>query len=659
MRLMFPLFALSGAMAFAAAGTVPTIDESLGMKAVSGAQISPDGRYVAYLVQQANWEENDFLTQIWIAIPATGERYALTSGKKSAAGPQWSPDSRRLAFTADRDGKRQIYLISPKGGEAVALTKEENGVGGAIAWSPDGGAIAYTATGPDKAHKDRKEVYGDFEIVEHDYTMNHLWLVRVPAEVPTEAKKLPKAEALTKGEEFTVNAFSWSPDGKRIAFGGSKDPDLSSGGTETIYVVDVDGTKVRKLLEGNGPSGNPKWSPDGKEIAYTTSNGQEFFFYANRYIAVIPAEGGTPRVITKEFDEDPNLIDWAQDGIYFTASQKTAAHLFRVDPSTRAVKRLSAPDAFHVAGASFTKDHRTVAASGASPNRFAEIFVTPLTDFAPRYLTDVAAQYRDYKLATREVVQWKSRDGATIEGILLKPADYDAAKKYPLLVVIHGGPTGVDTPLMAADRTYPVERFVAKGALVLKPNYRGSAGYGEKFRALNVRNLGVGDYDDVITGVDALIARGMVDKDKVGAMGWSQGGYISAFITCYSDRFKAVSVGAGISDWMTYYVNTDIHPFTRQYLKATPWDDPEIYRKTSPITYVSRAQTPTLIQHGDQDKRVPPPNAFELHQALKDRNVPVKLILYKGFGHPINKPKQQKAVMEHNYEWFSKYIWGE
>jgi len=225
--------------------------------------------------------------------------------------------------------------------------------------------------------------------------------------------------------------------------------------------------------------------------------------------------------------------------------------------------------------------------------------------------------------------------------------------------VIHGGPTGIDTPARRADRYYPVERFAAKGALILQPNYRGSAGYGAKFRALNVRNLGLGDYQDVISGVDFLIGKGMVDRDRVGSMGWSEGGYISAFITTYSDRFKAVSVGAGISDWSTYYVNTDIHPFTRQYLKATPWDDPEIYRKTSPISYVNQAKTPTLIQHGDQDKRVPPPNAFELYQALKDRGVPVKLILYKGFGHPINKPKQQRAVMEHNYEWFSRYIWGE
>jgi dipeptidyl aminopeptidase/acylaminoacyl peptidase len=293
------------------------------------------------------------------------------------------------------------------------------------------------------------------------------------------------------------------------------------------------------------------------------------------------------------------------------------------------------------------------------PNHFAEVITASTSDFVPKIMTEVGAQYKDFKLATREVVSWKSGDGSTIEGILIKPADYDASRKYPLMVVIHGGPTGVDTPLLSADRYYPVEKFAAKGALILKPNYRGSAGYGAKFRALNVRNLGVGDYADVISGVDSLIAKGLVDKDKVASMGWSEGGYISAFITCYSDRFKAVSVGAGISDWVTYYVNTDIHPFTRQYLKATPWDDPEIYKKTSPITYVNRAKTPTLIQQGDQDKRVPPPNSYELYQALKDRGVPVKLIFYKGFGHPINKPKQQRAVIEHNYEFFSKYIWGE
>lgn len=650
--------ALFLAAALHAAG-VPTIDESLSMKSVASPQISPDGRYVAYHVTSANWEENEFVTQIWLASMVTGERYQLTSGKKSSTGPQWSPDSRHIAFVSDRDGKRQIYLISPAGGEAAQLTAEENGVS-SIAWAPDGSAIAFTSTGPDsKAMKDRKEKYGEYEVVGGDYAMTHLWLVQVPAEIPSDPKKLPKAEQLTSGTQFTVNGFAWSPDSRHIAFSAQRDPDLGSSDTEQLYVLDLADRHVRKLTTGSGPNGGPKWSPDGREIAYTTSNGSPSYYYTNRYIATIPAEGGAHTILTADFDEDANLSAWGPDGIYFTALQKTASQIFHLDPATKKVRRVSAPADFSAAGPSFTRDFRTFAATGAAPNHFTEIFTSPTGEFSPRVLTDVSAQYRDYHLAAREVIQWKSGDGATIEGILIKPAGYDPARKYPLLVVIHGGPTGVDTQVLSPDRTYPVERFAAKGALILKPNYRGSAGYGAKFRALNVRDLGVGDYADVISGVDYLIGKGLVDKERVGSMGWSEGGYISAFITCYSDRFKAVSVGAGISDWMTYYVNTDIHPFTRQYLKGTPWDDPEIYRKTSPITYVNRARTPTLIQHGDQDKRVPPPNSFELYQALRDRHVPVKFVLYRGFGHGINKPKQQRSLMEQNYEWFSKYIWGE
>jgi dipeptidyl aminopeptidase/acylaminoacyl peptidase len=227
--------------------------------------------------------------------------------------------------------------------------------------------------------------------------------------------------------------------------------------------------------------------------------------------------------------------------------------------------------------------------------------------------------------------------------------------------VIHGGPTGTSRPIAYSSTSiYPIDIWTARGALVLEPNYRGSAGYGEAFRSLNVRNLGVGDAWDVLSGVDQLIKDGLADPDRVGTMGWSQGGYISAFLTTHdSARFKAVSVGAGISDWMTYYVNTDITPFTRQYLKSTPWDDPEIYAKTSPMTYIKGAKAPTLIQHGATDQRVPPPDAFELYRGLQDLGVPSKLIIYKGFegvGHGPSKPKSSRAVMQHNLDWFDKYI---
>jgi dipeptidyl aminopeptidase/acylaminoacyl peptidase len=638
----------------AAGVQTPTVEQSLNLKTASGPRISPDGQLVAYQVQEADWTENAFKSEIWIATVNTGECYPLTHSKKSSSSPRWSPDGKRLAFLSDRDGKQQIYLIAPHGGEALPLTKGETGVSG-FEWSPDGRHIAFTAVDPEsKAQKERKEKYGDFLVVESDYTMTHLWKVAVPAE----GQKMPEPERLTQGEHLTVGGFSWSPDSKRLAFSASRDPDLGSMHTSDIYVLNLSDKSSKKIVDTQGPDRNPHWSPDGTQIAFETADAQEFFYYTNSRIAVVPAEGGKPRVLTEAFDEQPRLIAWAPDGIYFSALQKTDDHLFRLNPSTKALERISKPKQAVFSQFSLTPDFKRAAFLWGDAKTFTEVAISSLASFEPKRLSTLGEQLKGFRLASREVIAWKSIDGTPIEGILLKPADYNPEKKYPLLVIIHGGPTGIDLPLVNADRYYPVERFVAKGALVLKPNYRGSAGYGEKFRAHNVRNLGVGDYADVISGVDHLVEQGLVDRDRVGAMGWSQGGYISAFITTSSDRFKAVSVGAGISNWMTYYVNTDIHPFTRQYLKATPWDDPEIYRKTSPISYLKTAKTPTLIQHGELDKRVPIPNAYELYQGLKDRGVPVKLVVYKGFGHGIDKPKQQRAVMEQNEEWFGQYLWG-
>jgi dipeptidyl aminopeptidase/acylaminoacyl peptidase len=646
----------------------PTIDQSLETFSVSSPQISPDGKHVIYEQSQTNWDNNSFDTELWIADAANGERHLLTVRAGSSSSAAWSHDGKWIAFLSDRPaaikdspgGKRQLYVMPGDGGDAQQITKLENGVN-AFEWAPDSKRIAIAAEAPEpKAMKDRKEYFGDYHVIHADYQMAHLWVVEVPqADSAGRIAKAADPRLLTKGDDFSVDGFSFSPDGTRIAFSATRDPDLISGFSADIYTVTVPDGAVKKIVDTPGPDGNPHWSPNGKQIAYNTANGAKYFYYADQRIAVVSADGGTPQVLTTKFDEDADLLRWAPDGIYFSALQKSTSCLFLLNLTTRDIQKIEMPGSTIAGQFSFSKDFKEVAYRGAGENQYGEIYASSLPQGKPTQITHAGDQLSAFTVAHREVVRWKSGDGTQIEGVLYKPADFDAQKKYPLLVVIHGGPTGIDMPAVSADRYYPIERFVARGALVLRPNYRGSAGYGEAFRSLNVRNLGVGDYADVLSGVDYLIGQGFVDKDSVGSMGWSEGGYISAFITASSDRFKAVSVGAGISDWMTYYVNTDITPFAPQYLHATPWDDPEIYRKTSPISYIAHARTPTLIQQGSADRRVPVPDSFELRQALEDHGVPVKMVLYDGFGHPINKPKQQRAVMEENEYWFNHYIWGD
>ena len=636
---------------------VPTIDQIIELERPGAVALSPDGTKVAYTVTETNWEDNAYETEIFLADARGGEPVQLTRAKKSSSAPAWSPDGKWIAFVSDRSDKRQLYLISPAGGEARPLTNVDEGVGG-FDWSRDGTKIAFTMTDPKSdAAKERDKKYGEFDVVDQDYRMTHLHVI----DVNPSATEPAKPKRLTNGA-FTVGGFSWSPDGKSIAFDHRADPNAASSHTADISVIDADGGAVRKLVAQDGPDSRPVWSPDGTQIAFQSAMANPSFFYTNNRIAVVPAAGGAIRAVSLTFDEQPGIVEWTPKGILFTGLERTSSRLYMLDPASGQFTKITTTDGATLGSVSFTRDGSAMAMVSSSASSFPEVYVTQVAGSTGtlRKLTAFADRIKDWKVGNREMISWKSTDGTTIEGVLHKPADFQAGKKYPLFVVIHGGPTGISRPVrVQMGGVYPIEQWLAKGALVLEPNYRGSAGYGEKFRSLNVRNLGVGDAWDVLSGVDHLIAQGLVDPNRMGVMGWSQGGYISAFLATHERQpFKAISVGAGISNWMTYYVNTDIHPFTRQYLKATPWDDPEIYAKTSPMTTIKRAKTPTLIQHGEFDTRVPIPNAYELYQGLQDVGVPVKLIVYKGFNHGLNKPKAARAAMEHNMEWFEKYVLG-
>jgi dipeptidyl aminopeptidase/acylaminoacyl peptidase len=636
----------------AVSSTAQSIDDLIGLRRLSGSPaISPDGRWVAYAVRETNWTDNAYETEIWIAeAGVAGSGRALTNAKKSSLQPAFSPDGRWLAFVSDRTDTRQLYRLALGGGEAEALTSGAEGVT-AFAWSPDGTRIAYTMTDPETAAmKERKEKYGDLTHEDRDNRMANLHVV----EVATKATR-----AVTAGA-FVVGAFDWSPDGTRIAFDHRVSSDPGESSTADLSIVDVASGTVSPLVTQAGPDANPKWSPDGRQIAFQSAMAKPFHFYENGALAVVPASGGTPDSLTARFDENPSLVAWTRAGIFFSASQRTWAYLYRLDPGSRQIAMQRVRENWIGQGFAVTPAGSHAAFTASGPTDFPEVYTAPIANtLSATKLSDLGAQVAAWPKHAREVVRWKSQDGAEIEGVLHKPADFQTGRRYPLLVVIHGGPTGVSRPTPYGSASfYPIDGWLAKGALVLEPNYRGSAGYGEKFRALNVRNLGIGDAWDVLTGIDALVAQGLVDRDRVGAMGWSQGGYISAFLTTkHADRFKAVSVGAGISNWVTYYVNTDIHPFTRQYLKATPWDDAKVYADTSPMTYIKTAKAPTLIQHGDKDARVPIPNAFELYQGLRDQQVPVELMIFRGFGHGLDKPKANRAAMQQNWDWFGRYLW--
>ncbi len=659
----------------------PSFENVIALRSAGNPAISPDGRSIVFTVRSTDWKENRYDTELWLAREGEAPFQLTRTRDGSSTGARWSSDGTWIAFLADRGDERQIHVIRAAGGEAQAITHGDEGVA-SFRWSPDGTRIAYTQTEPEsKAMKQRKEKYGAFEVEDAEYRMTHLWVIDVepdpwpapaeapcPDEAPADSLDTPAAEdcarhpepqRLTEGDDFTVSGFAWSPDGARIAFEHRDDPLINSWMTADVSVLDVETGAIEPLVERPGYDGNPIWSPDGAWILFSTDAGNTTSnYYKNDQIAKIPSTGGDLFYLAEDFDENIGSLRWTPRGLFFLAWQKTTRPLFEIDPET-GTTRLVADTPRLIRSIDFSEDGNTLALLAQTATTLGEVYRTSMDDFQPEVVTAMTQQIDEWEVGTSEVISWTSEDGAVIEGVLFKPPNFDPNTKYPLLVNIHGGPTGIDYPTPIDSYVYPIPQWLAKGAVVLQPNYRGSAGYGEAFRELNVRNLGVGDAWDVLSGVDHLIAQGFVDADRMGAMGWSQGGYISAFLTTHTDRFAAISVGAGISNWMTYYVNTDIHPFTRQYLEATPWEDAEVYLKTSPMTTITQAQTPTLIQHGEFDRRVPIPNAYELFQGLQDVGVETKLIVYKGFGHGINKPKERLAATWHNWQWFARFIWGE
>lgn len=677
-----------------------TFEDVLALKSVSDAQISPDGKWVAYVVTSADMKENANDADVWLVSTSGGEPIRLTTSKKSDNQPRWSPDGKRIAFVSAREEKPQIFLISPFGGEATKLTDSKSGVQ-SFQWSPDGKRIAYVAQRDLTPEEEKKQKdKDDSQVIDQNFRFSRLWTIDVDT---------GKASELVKGE-FTVSDLQWSPDGKSIAFVTNPTPKADDGSLTDIWVIElmratsedagdlqkkvadlektlaaltIDGDRnyfrvmevrgqiaalqikidqrgrLRKLVDNEGPDSAPRWSPDGKQIAYLSrefKNGE----IGQQTLTVIAAEGGTPRQVAPTFEYQPGPPKWSPDGmtIHFNGGVRTTSQLFSVAVAGGEVKQIS--NIVGVMGpASFSKDGSVIAFTKSDTQHPDDVFVAKaLPVREPSRLTDHNPQVREFALGTSEVVRWKSKDGMDIEGIVIYPAGYVQGKRYPTVAAIHGGPAGVWTESFPGSWGNFGHVWAGKGWVVFYPNIRGSSSYGEKFLLSNLRDWGGGDYRDVQTGLDYLIAKGIADPEKLAQSGWSYGGYMTAWTLTQTNRFKAVVVGAGLTDMFSMYSTDDLQRLLVAYFGAAPWNDVEAYRRASAMTFIKQAKTPTLILHGGSDLRVPPSQAQELYMGLRQNGVPVEMVVFPREPHGLQEPRHRLDKMRREYSWCSKYVLG-
>jgi dipeptidyl aminopeptidase/acylaminoacyl peptidase len=640
------------------AGWAP--DVSMKVKGVGGVRVSPDGKRVVYTVNEAvmTAEKSEYLTSIWMSNADGTDAYQMTFGDKSSGNPDWSPDGRWIAFTSSRSGKNNLYLMRASGGEAEMITDVKSGVGG-FAWSPDGKSIAFTMADPLTADEEKNNKgKDDWRWIDENVKMNHLHVVPVikDAAGKRETRQLTKGD-YNVGSGLGGGGFDWSPDGKLIAFGHTKAPKADYWTTSDISVVDLASGQIKPLASTSAAESQPAYSPDGKWIAMAISDNPPSWAFQNR-IHLVPATGGTPKPLALTFDEQPGLIGWSADGkrIYFSETRGTTTAVSAVNVDTGAIADIDKGRAVY--GAINLNHSRTMFGMTMQNNdAAAEAFVARADGFAPAKVSSANADLPKLPLGKMEVVRWKSSDGMEIEGILNYPVNYKAGERVPLLLVIHGGPAGVFVQNFAAGPgLYPTAVFNSRGYAVLRGNPRGSSGYGRKFRFANYKDWGGGDYRDLMAGVDHVIGMGVADQNRLGVMGWSYGGFMTSWTITQTKRFKAASIGAAVTNLMSFTGTADIPGFIPDYMGAEFWDNLDVYRQHSAMFNIKGVSTPSLIQHCEGDLRVPISQGYELYNALKRQGVPVRMLMMPRQGHGPTEPKMLLKIMQTNVEWFDKMI---
>ena len=624
--------------------------DMMDMPLVQDPQLSPDGKRVAFVLFKSDWRANRPIGHIYRINTDGTDQIQLTFGERGEANPRWSPDGSRIAFLArrDNDANNQVYLLDTLGGEARRVTTHPTAPA-AIQWAPDGNAIYFAAADArtaDEREKDRlqDDVYA-FE--ETNFKHRHLWVTDLDG----------KTRKITDGN-YSVAGYEVSADGKKLAMSRAPSPLLEHNSQSEVWVMDVDGANATQVTRNAVLESDASLSPDNSLVVFRAGANAQFEPYYNEKIFVVPASGGAARLLVPDATYEVLDVQWAADGksLFFLANMGVHTELLRVGVSDARVTELTG-DEHTIAAWSYAAAANMHVFTRNTPARAAEVHTLAADgNGEPRRVTSVFDYIdRQFQLARQHRISWKGQDGQQVEGLLYYPLDYVRGTRYPLIVITHGGPEESDKYGFSSD----VQVYAGKGYAVLKPNYRGSTGYGDAFLRGMVGGYFNQSHLDVMAGVDAVIAMGLADPDRLVKMGASAGGHMTNKLITFTDRFKAASSFAGAANWISMYAQSDTRLRRDLWFGGTPYDANapfDAYWNHSPLKDVARAKTPTLFIVGENDPRVPMAQSVEMYRALKQHNVPTRLYIGPREGHGFGELRHRLFKFQVEMEWFEKYV---
>jgi dipeptidyl aminopeptidase/acylaminoacyl peptidase len=629
-----------------------TPELSMQVKTVTAPIPSPDGKLAAWTQIQAvmDGEKSEMLTHVFLAHADGTGRFQLTRGEKSANAPAFSPDSAWVFFASDRSGKRNLYRIAVDGGEAEALTNW-TGTLGTYSVSPDGKWIAFTGREADTSEETARRQKLDFKVIDENPKNQSLWLEPVEADVHG---RRPVKKAASG--PWNVSVFDWSPDSRRIAYEVRPTPDADDGRKADILEVEIESGRIRPIAATAATEAQPRYSPDGRMLAFIRSQQTARRIDGSR-IAVVNLADLKSRDLPATADESPFLTGWVKDRIFFTEGRGTRTVLYSM-PIDGPPAVVFAPSHGTFGNAIALNRAGTHAGFGMqSPDEPVEAYLMEVASLKPVRVSAANTDLPKQPIGETRVIKWKAKDGKEIEGLLTLPVAYDKSKRYPLILNIHGGPAGAfGETFTGASGLYPIAAFAAHGWAVLRANPRGSTAYGINFRSANVNDWGGGDYQDLMSGVDAVIQMGVADANRLAVMGWSYGGYMTNWVITQTTRFKAAAAGAGLSNLISMWGTNDIPSTLDDYFEGTWFDQPERYIKMSPLAHIDKVTTPTLILHGESDIRVPTTQGYEMYSGIKRKGVPAEMVVYPRQPHGPQEPKMVLDIMRRHIAWVETHL---